>query len=93
MELHGLLRITLLYPFLNDAPEWKAYALKRLQEEFSRQVYPDGFQYELATGYHGVVILMACLNASATRFLRRLPYAVEDYLAGNYTYEAPAYIC
>lgn len=34
--------------------------------------------------------LMACLNASATRFLRRLPYAVEDYLAGNYTYEAPA---
>ena len=56
MELHGLLRITLLYPFLNDAPEWKAYALRRLQEEFSRQVYPDGFQYELATGYHGVVI-------------------------------------
>ena len=56
MELHGLLRITLLYPFLNDAPEWKAYALKLLGEEFSRQVYPDGFQYELATGYHGVVI-------------------------------------
>ena len=56
MELHGLLRITLLYPFLKDAPEWKAYALKRLQEEFSRQVYPDGFQYELSTGYHGVVI-------------------------------------
>ena len=56
MELHGLLRITLLYPFLNDAPEWKAYALKRLQEEFSRQVYPDGFQYELSTGYHGVVV-------------------------------------
>ena len=56
MELHGLLRITLLYPYLKDAPEWKAYALKRLQEEFSRQVYPDGFQYELATGYHGVVI-------------------------------------
>ena len=56
MELHGLLRISLLYPFLNDAPEWKAYALKRLQEEFSRQVYPDGFQYELSTGYHGVVV-------------------------------------
>ena len=56
MELHGLLRISILYPFLNDAAEWKAYALKRLQEEFSRQVYPDGFQYELSTGYHGVVI-------------------------------------
>ena len=56
MELHGLLRISLLYPFLNDAPEWRAYALKILQEEFSRQVYPDGFQYELSTGYHGVVV-------------------------------------
>ncbi len=56
MELHGLMRISLLYPFLNDAPEWKAYALKRLQDEFSRQVYPDGFQYELSTGYHGVVV-------------------------------------
>ena len=56
MELHGLLRISLLYPFLNDAPEWKAYALRRLREEFSRQVYPDGFQYELSTGYHGVVV-------------------------------------
>ena len=56
MELHGLLRISLLYPFLQDSSEWKAYALKCLQEEFSRQVYPDGFQYELATGYHGVVI-------------------------------------
>jgi len=56
MELHGLLRITLLYPFLNDASEWNAYALKRLEAEFSRQVYPDGFQYELATGYHGVVV-------------------------------------
>ncbi len=56
MELHGLLRISLLYPFFSDAPEWKAFALKHLQEEFGRQVYPDGFQYELATGYHGVVI-------------------------------------
>ena len=56
MELHGLLRISLLYPFLNDTPEWKDYSLRILQEEFSRQVYPDGFQYELATGYHGVVI-------------------------------------
>jgi len=56
MELHGLLRIAKLYPFLRDAPEWKSYAVKLLQEEFARQVYPDGFQYELSTGYHGVVV-------------------------------------
>ena len=34
--------------------------------------------------------LMDCLNASAARFLRRLPYPAADYLAGRYTYEAPA---
>ncbi len=56
MELHGLLRIAVLYPFLKDAPAWEAHALKVLEGEFDRQVYPDGFQYELATGYHGVVI-------------------------------------
>ncbi len=57
MELHGLIRISLLYPFLNDAPEWEAFALKVLRGEFDHQVYPDGFQNELATGYHYVVIL------------------------------------
>ena len=56
MELHGIQRICLLYPFLKDVKEWEAYALRQLEEEFARQVYPDGFQYELATGYHGVVI-------------------------------------
>ncbi len=55
MEMHGLLRIALLYPFLADAAEWEEFALKSLEAEFDIQVYPDGFQYELATGYHGVV--------------------------------------
>ena len=27
-----------------------------LEEELGRQIYPDGFQYELSTGYHDVVI-------------------------------------
>jgi len=36
--------------------------------------------------------LMGCLNASATEHLKRLSQAptAEDYLTGNYTYEAPA---
>lgn len=55
MEMHGLVRIALLYPFLSDAPEWKSYSLRRLEEELDIQVYPDGFQYELSTNYHGVV--------------------------------------
>ena len=34
--------------------------------------------------------LMNCLNASASKFLGRLPYSTADYLTGNYTYEVPA---
>lgn len=45
----------------------------------------------------GYDYLMGCLNASATDYLTRLDagklprtYSVQDYLTGNYTYEAPA---
>lgn len=45
----------------------------------------------------GYDYLMGCLNASATDYLTRLTagklpqtYSVQDYLTGNYTYEAPA---
>ena len=51
-ELEGLLKIAVLYPFLKDADEWRDFSLRRLEEELTHQVYPDGFQIELATGYH-----------------------------------------
>ncbi|HEY64977.1 MAG TPA: hypothetical protein G4O02_10450 [Caldilineae bacterium] len=56
MEMNGLAQIGILYPQLRDAPAWKAYAFDRLVRELDRQVYPDGFQIELSTGYHQVVI-------------------------------------
>jgi len=55
MELSGLAHIVMLYPFFNKTPDWKEYAFRRLSEEIDVQVYPDGFQYELSTGYHGTV--------------------------------------
>ena len=54
-ELTGLAHIGILYPFIARAGEWKEYALRRLDEEIELQFYPDGFHYELTTGYHGVV--------------------------------------
>ena len=54
-ELTGLAHIGMLYPFFKNSAEWKAYALRRLDEEIDLQFYPDGFHYELTTGYHGVV--------------------------------------
>ena len=53
-ELEGLLKVAVLYPFLKDADEWRAFSLCRLEEELTHQVYPDGFQIELATGYHNI---------------------------------------
>lgn len=55
-ELNGLVHIGVLYPFLADAQEWYTFAMKRLTEELELQVYPDGWQYELTTGYQSVVI-------------------------------------
>ena len=56
MEMSGLYQIGLLYPWVKDAADWKKYAEDRLEAELDRQVYPDGFQYELTTNYHGVII-------------------------------------
>ena len=56
MEMNGLAQVSILYPQFRDAPAWKAYALERLAEELDAQVYPDGFQVELSTGYHQVDI-------------------------------------
>lgn len=56
MEMNGLAQIGILYPQFRKAKAWKEYAFERLVEELDAQVYPDGFQVELSTGYHQVDI-------------------------------------
>ena len=56
MEMNGLYHIGTLFPEFKEASAWREYAARRLHEEMSRQVYPDGAQVELAPGYHGVVL-------------------------------------
>ena len=55
MELHGLLDLALTFPQLPDAAAWRRQAERELAVELARQVYPDGFQFELTTGYHGII--------------------------------------
>lgn len=55
MEMHGLARIGLIFPFFRESREWLEYAHMRLAREFEIQVYPDGMQNELSLGYHHVV--------------------------------------
>ncbi len=56
MECNGLGHLGILLPECKDAPEWLATAVNRLTAELDRQVYPDGAQKELTTGYHQVAL-------------------------------------
>lgn len=77
MEMHGLARIGLLYPFLTDSAAWLEYAHTRLCEELEIQVYPDGMQNELTMGYHHVVVSN---YEDVLDMYRRVGKAAPEYL-------------
>ncbi|GJM27691.1 MAG: heparinase [Cyclobacteriaceae bacterium] len=52
MEAEGLAFIAFTFPEFKHSPQWKAEAIRRLNQEINLQVYPDGQQRELAMGYH-----------------------------------------
>ena len=54
MECNGLAHIGVMFPEFEEAAHWRTVAYDRLMEELDRQVYPDGAQKELTTGYHQV---------------------------------------
>lgn len=56
MEMNGLAYIAILCPEFKKSKEWLAFAFDRLGKELKRQFYADGFQFELSTNYHDVVI-------------------------------------
>ena len=56
MEMNGLAQLCVLYPFFCQTPAWKAQAFQALSEQLDIQLYPEGFQYELTTNYHHVVV-------------------------------------
>ena len=55
MELKGLLDVAMTFPFLAESVKWRASALAEFEAELSKQLYPDGFQFELSPGYHSVI--------------------------------------
>ena len=55
-ELMGFAHIAVLYPFYDKVGAWKSFIFNRLLSELDVQLYPEGFQYELTTGYHLVSI-------------------------------------
>lgn len=55
-EMVGLSTMGLCYPFMTDSEYWLNTAVRILTEEINSQIYPDGMQIELTTGYHGGII-------------------------------------
>ncbi len=55
-EMSGVDATAICFPFFKESAEWGAHSLGRLTDEFAVQIYDDGFQFELTTGYHKVVI-------------------------------------
>ena len=55
-EMVGLATMGVCYPFMVDSDRWLDTALRILKEEIDSQIYPDGMQVELTSGYHGGII-------------------------------------
>jgi len=73
MEMSGLWHIGVLCPCLKQANEWFDMARRKMVEELYVQVYPDGFQNELSTGYHQTLIGHYARNM---RLLRAYHYEI-----------------
>lgn len=56
MEMNGLLHVGVLFPEFRESAGWREKALAALDRQVDAQVYPDGMQFELATGYHRVAL-------------------------------------
>ncbi len=55
---NGLAILGMGFPEFQKASVWSETGLQRLSDQLDKQVYPDGMQHELATGYH-----LACLHS------------------------------
>jgi hypothetical protein len=56
MEANGMGHVGVLFPEFKRAQTWRDEAVRRLYRELDAQVYPDGPQKELTTGYHYVAL-------------------------------------
>ncbi len=52
----GLLFIALYCPFFKRSKGWLNFAVRELECEMEKQVYPDGCDYEASTSYHILVL-------------------------------------
>ena len=89
MEMTGLAKMSMLFPVFRESEELLTYALEKLNETFYLQMHPDGFQYELSTCYHRVVVNQCMVVANLVerygkrmdeKFYSTIEKALEVYI-------------
>jgi len=91
MEMAGLARAAVCWPEFVRADDWFAHARDVLTEELDGQVYPDGVQIELSSGYHEVALRnFESFARTARNGGHDLPDAFADTLESMWDYLAYA---
>ena len=78
MQANGQYHVGVLFPEFKEAQQWRDLAMASLYEELDAQVYPDGAQIELSSGYHQVS-LRNFVMAYAIGHLNEMPMP-EDFV-------------
>ena len=73
MELRGLTDLVLAFPWLDPEGSVLAQCEREFEGILSSQLYPDGFQFELTPGYHGILDGDFCAVADRYRRFGRQP--------------------
>ena len=91
MESNGLGTLGILLPEMKESAEWLETGLKRQYEELDNQVYADGSQIELTTGYHQVS-LKNFLGLASTAILNDVPLPGDYYQKLRRMFEYNLYV-
>ncbi|MCX6303001.1 MAG: alginate lyase family protein [Bacteroidia bacterium] len=89
MEMSGLAMAAISWPEFNESPSWIAYSKETITKSMMGQVYPDGVQTELTSGYH----LTALVNFNLFRDIclqsnESLPEIFEEQIEKMWNYLA-----
>ena len=88
-ESAAILVSAVMFPEFRRADTWTATAMRRLEREMRRQVFPDGVQYELSPGYHTMCAnLFRQASARARSRGREFSAAYRKRLAAMFDYLA-----
>ena len=87
-EIHGVVTSALLYPFFNESEDWYRWAVSEIRVQVDKEIYPDGMQAELSTGYQlGVISHFRHIEKMMIGFSKPVPediYKLYRLLISSY---------